>query len=144
MTPYAHDARHHLEGSPPHQDTVSDFAGVQEVLQTYFDALYACDVDLLAEVFHPRAIYATADESPALYRDMPTYFWVVRGRTPPAASADPRRDIIDEIAFAGANAAAVRVRCTLGARDFVDLLTLVRDDGRWRIIAKVFQIIEKG
>jgi hypothetical protein len=123
---------------------MSDFAGVQAVLQKYFDALYACDVDLLAEVFHPRAIYATADESPPLYRDMPTYFEVVRGRTPPAASADPRRDIIDEIAFAGDNAAAARVRCTLGARDFVDLLTLVREDGRWRIIAKVFQIIEKG
>lgn len=123
---------------------MSDFAGVQDVLQKYFDALYACDVDMLAEVFHPRAIYATADQTPPLYRDMPTYFGVVRGRTPPAVSSDPRRDIIDEIAFAGDNAAAARVRCTLGARDFVDLLTLVREDGRWRIIAKVFQIIEKG
>ncbi|MCY1648878.1 nuclear transport factor 2 family protein [Caulobacter sp. SL161] len=122
---------------------MSDFAGVQDVLRKYFDALYTCDVGLLAEVFHPRAIYATADETPPLYRDMPTYFEVVRGRTPPAASADPRRDTIDEIAFAGDNAAAARVRCTLGARDFVDLLTLVRENGRWRIIAKVFQIIEK-
>ncbi|MFY8209749.1 MAG: nuclear transport factor 2 family protein, partial [Caulobacter sp.] len=57
---------------------MSDFAGVQDVLRKYFDALYTCDVDLLAEVFHPRAIYATADETPPLYRDMPTYFEVVR------------------------------------------------------------------
>ncbi|MGO4841845.1 nuclear transport factor 2 family protein [Rhizobiaceae sp. 2RAB30] len=31
----------------------------------------------------------------------------------------------------------------MGPRDFVDFLTLVRTDGRWQIIAKVFQIIER-
>ena len=42
-----------------------------------------------------------------------------------------------------ANTAFARVRCSIGERDFVDMLSLVRTEGRWHIIAKIFQIIEK-
>jgi hypothetical protein len=35
------------------------------------------------------------------------------------------------------------VRCTIGTRDFPDFLTLVHIDGKWRIIAKIFKIIEQ-
>ncbi len=46
------------------------FADIQGVLKTYFDALYTCDIGLLEQIFHSRAVYATADESPALIRSM--------------------------------------------------------------------------
>ena len=46
-------------------------ADIGVVLRDYFDALYFCDVAKLQRVFHPKAIYATADESPLLYRTMP-------------------------------------------------------------------------
>ena len=59
------------------------FAEIRPVLQTYFDALYTCDTALLAQVFHPRAVYATADESPPLIRSMDEYFPVVEKRTSP-------------------------------------------------------------
>ncbi|QTL04033.1 nuclear transport factor 2 family protein [Aquabacter sp. L1I39] len=114
-----------------------------EVLQDYFDALYFCDVDKLQNVFHPKAIYATADETPLLYRTMEDYVPVIAARQSPASRNEIRRDHIDAIDLAGENTALARVRCSIGQRDFVDFLTLVRTDGRWRIIAKVFQIIER-
>lgn len=113
------------------------------VLQDYFDALYFCDVDKLQRVFHPRAIYATADETPLLYRTMDEYVPVVAARQSPASRGEARRDHVDAIDLAGENTAFARVRCSIGPRDFVDFLTLVRADGRWQIIAKVFQIIER-
>ncbi|AWB08275.1 hypothetical protein A6A40_24835 (plasmid) [Azospirillum humicireducens] len=116
---------------------------IGDVLQDYFDALYFCDVDKLQSVFHPRAIYATADEAPLLYRTMEDYVPVVAARQSPASRNEARRDHIDAIDLAGENTAVARVRCSIGQRDFVDFLTLVRTDGRWRIIAKVFQIIER-
>ncbi len=118
----------------------SKFQDVETLLNAYFDGLYHCDVELLEDVFHPRAIYATADETPALFRSMEEYMPVIARREPPASRQEARRDIIDSIEFAGDNTALARVRCTIGARDFVDFLTLIRVDGRWRIIAKVFQI----
>jgi Putative lumazine-binding len=74
---------------------------------------------------------------------MDAYVAVVAARQSPASRNEPRRDHIDAIELAGANTALVRVRCSIGARDFVDFLTLVRTDGTWRIIAKVFHIVER-
>ena len=119
------------------------FAAVTDVLETYFDGLYHADTDRLAIVFHPKAIYATADETPLLYRTMDEYFPVVAKRVSPASRDEPRRDVIDSIEFAGENTALARVRCSIGNKDFVDFLTLVRTDGAWRIIAKIFQITER-
>lgn len=119
------------------------FQDICALLQDYFDALYFCDVETLERVFHPQAIYATADEAPLLYRTMTEYVPVVASRQSPASRNEARRDHIDAIDIAGDNTAVARVRCSIGSRDFVDFLTLVRTDGQWRIIAKVFQIIER-
>ncbi len=121
---------------------MSEFAAVTGVLETYFDGLYHADTDRLSIAFHPKAIYATADEVPLLYRTMDEYFPVVEQRKSPASRAEPRRDMIDAIEFAGDNTAFARVRCSIGTRDFIDFLTLVRTDGAWRIMAKVFHITE--
>ncbi|WP_108002691.1 nuclear transport factor 2 family protein [Mycoplana dimorpha] len=119
------------------------FQHISAVLVDYFDALYFCDVEKLQRVFHPKAIYATADESPLLHRTMQEYVPVVAARQSPASRGEPRRDHIDAIDLAGENTAVARVRCSIGTRDFVDILTLVRTEGGWRIIAKIFQIIER-
>lgn len=122
---------------------MSNFSAVADVLEVYFDGLYHADAKRLASAFHPQAIYATADETPLLYRTMDEYFAVVAKRESPASRDQARRDVIDGIEFAGENTAFARVRCSIGTREFVDFLTLVRTDGIWRIIAKVFQITER-
>lgn len=42
------------------------FSKVHELLDQYFDTLYYCDIQKFDVVFHPQAIYATADEAPLL------------------------------------------------------------------------------
>lgn len=122
---------------------MTDFVAVSDVLGTYFDGLYHADTDRLEIVFHPKAIYATADETPMLYRTMDEYFPVVAKRESPASRNEPRRDVIESIEFAGENTAFARVRCSVGSKDFIDFLTLVRTEGAWRIMAKIFQITER-
>ena len=122
---------------------MTEFAAVTGVLETYFDGLYYADTDRLAIAFHPKAIYATADETPLLYRTMDEYFPVVAKRVSPASRDESRRDVIESIEFAGENTAFARVRCSIGTKDFIDFLTLVRTDGAWRIMAKIFQITDR-
>lgn len=121
---------------------MGDFQAVSNAISDYLDGLYLCDTDLLAQVFHPQAIYATADETPLLFRTMDEYFPVVAARTSPASRNEPRMSAIESIDFAGENTALARVRCTFAAKDFVDFLTFVRVDGNWRIISKVFQMTD--
>lgn len=119
------------------------FGAVTGVLETYFDGLYHADSDRLEKAFHSKAIYATADETPLLYRTMDEYYTVVKKRVSPSSLDEPRRDVIESIEFAGENTAFARVRCSIGTKDFIDFLTLVRTDDEWRIIAKIFQITER-
>lgn len=71
---------------------------------------------------------------------MAEYVPVVAARQSPASRGEERRDVIDEIQFAGENTAFARVRCSIGNNDFTDFLTFVLDEGRWQIMAKIFEI----
>jgi hypothetical protein len=120
----------------------ADFPAVAAVLGTYFDGLYHSDTRRLAAVFHPQAQYVCVTDGTLLYRDMAAYFPVVDARPSPASRGEMRRDEIVAIDFAGPVTARAVVRCAIGARHFTDFLTLVRLDGRWQIMSKVFHYEE--
>jgi hypothetical protein len=123
-------------------DTDRRFADVAKALEPYFDGLYESNTRKLAQIFHPKAIYATATSGELLRLDMEEYFKVVDKRPSPASRNEPRRDAIASIEFAGPVTALVRLHCAIGPRYFTDLLTLIHLDGRWQIIAKVFHYEE--
>lgn len=115
-----------------------DAAAIHAVLQLYFDGLYHSDTRRLAQVFHPQALYATAvGDQPIVWR-MDEYFRVVDARPAPAASGQPRTDRVLSIELIGPVTAHARLQCSIGRKHFIDLLTLIRVDGRWQVIAKVF------
>jgi hypothetical protein len=108
------------------------------VLTTYFDGLYHSDTRRLASVFHPRAQYVCATEGTLTCLTMEEYFPIVERRPSPASRGQGRADEIVSIELAGPVTAFARVHCAIGPKWFTDLLTLIRLDGRWQIIAKVF------
>ena len=114
------------------------FAEVASVLSDYLDGLYCSDTARLRRVFHPRAHYVCATEGSLTYRTMAEYFPIVDERPSPVSRGEQRADRIVSIEFAGPVTAFARVRCAIGPKEFTDLLTLVRLDGRWQIISKVF------
>jgi Putative lumazine-binding len=122
----------------------ADFAGVAAVVATYFDGLYHSDTKRLAQVFHPKAQYVCVTDGTLLYRDMANYFPVVGARPSPASRGEVRRDEIVAIDFAGPVTARATLRCAIGTRLFTDFLTLIKLDGRWQVISKVFHYVEEG
>lgn len=90
----------------------------------------------------PAALYASASEQPLLLRTMEEYLPIVAARGSPESRGEQRRDSVEMIDFAGAETALAKVRCSIGNRDFVDYLSLVRTEGRWRIITKIFSFTE--
>lgn len=119
-----------------------DFAGVTKALQLYFDGLHFSDTGRLRRVFHPEAHYFCATSGQLLHLDMPAYFPVVDRRASPASQGHARADRIVSIEFAGPVTALAKVECAIPPKRFTDLLTLVKLDGRWRIVAKVFHFVE--
>ena len=115
-------------------------ADIESTLQLYFDGLHHSDTVRLAGAFHPAAIYATATGGHLVHLTMAEYFPVVDRRPSPASRGERRTDRILSIELAGPVTAHARVECAIGPQHFTDLLTLVRVDGRWQIIAKVFHV----
>ena len=113
-------------------------ASLDQTLKDYFDGLYHSDTDRLRGVFHPRAVYASATDGELVYRTMDEYFPIVDARPSPASRHEPRRDRVVSIELIGPVSAVARVECAIGPKRFDDVLTLVRLDDRWQIIAKVF------
>lgn len=118
-----------------------DFQDVSEVLAVYFDGLHFADSKRLAQVFHPQAQYACVTDGTLLYRDMATYFPVVDARSSSASKGEARRDEIVSIEFAGPVTARAMLHCSIGGRYFTDFLTLIKLDGRWQILSKVFHFV---
>ena len=116
----------------------SRYAEVAAALSDYFDGLYHSDTARLARVFHPAAQYICATDGRLQHLDMPSYFAIVEKRESPASRNEPRVDRILAIEFVGTTMASARVECAIGERRFDDLLSLIHIDGRWQIIAKVF------
>lgn len=116
----------------------SERNAVELVMEDYFAGLYLGDTKLLRRAFHEQAHYFTATGGPLLHYDMGEYFPIVDARPSPASKGEPRSDRILSIEFAGPVTALVWAECTLAPKHFLDVLTLVKVDSRWQIVAKVF------
>jgi hypothetical protein len=115
-----------------------DYDAVTALLSEYFDGLYHSDTKRLARVFHPQAIYVTPSDGTLLYLTMAEYFAVVDKRPAPASRGEARTDRIVSIEFGGSVTAVARVECSIAPQSFTDFLSLVKFDGRWHIMSKVF------
>ncbi len=113
-------------------------SAVSDVLKNYFDGLYHGDTARLKDVFHPKAHYVCATGGTLQYLTMEDYFPVVDARISPSENSEIRRDKIVSIKRAGPSTAFAHVECSIGVKLFSDFLTLIRIDGKWQIISKVF------
>lgn len=114
------------------------YGDVVAVLNDYFDGLRHSDTQRLRRVFHPQAIYATASHGKPLVLRMDEYLPIVDARPSPASKGEVGTDEIVSIEFVGPVTALAKLRCSIEPRHFVDLLTLIHVEGRWTIVAKVF------
>jgi hypothetical protein len=119
-------------------DAAASFDEIRDLIGRYLDGLYRSDPDLLATVFDPAAVYATATEGRLTRLSMAEYLPIVAARESPESRGEARTDAIESIEFAGPVTALARVQCSIGPKQFTDLLSLVRVGGHWQIIAKVF------
>ena len=112
-------------------------AAVRQVLKAYGDGIYAGDVALLARVFDPRARLFGEVRGEPYFRDLAQYLDLVAHRQSPSELGEPYGFEILSVEVSGAIALA-RMRCRMLGHDYRDYLSLVCNDGCWRIVSKVF------
>ncbi len=120
-----------MNPSQPHE-------AILALLETYFEGLHRADSAMLATVFHPDAQYVSAVPEDYRVLSFPEYRQVLDQRVPPANTGETRRERIISIETGGNTLAFAKVEMTMMGREYTDFLTLVFDQGRWAIMAKIF------
>lgn len=123
--------------------TPEDHKQVLSLVELYFDGLHHADSKILRKVFHSKLAYVCATEGDELYLDLDTYMSRVDARTPPSERGDPRDEAILDIAFGSDRIARVTARMSMMGRNYLDYLTLVKENGEWRIVTKAFTYLPR-
>ncbi len=118
-----------------------DCSEICAAAEAYFDALHTGDADRLRDLFVPEAnLYASSDGELKVI-SIADYLELVAGRDSPATQSHPRSGHVVSIDMAGPDSAVAKVNVAVPPTRFVDLLSFLRVDGRWRIVSKVYRVV---
>jgi hypothetical protein len=109
-------------------------------VNTYFDALYHCDVSLLDKVFHKDSSLFDVDEGSLLVDPIAAFRKDVASRPSPASKHQEREDEVLLIDWLSKDCATVKVRLRAHNNVFVDHLCFVNDSDGWCIVSKVWHL----
>lgn len=117
----------------------ADRLAIEVVIQTYLDGLYEGNADKLATAFHPTSALTSISADGALVI-VPRAQWfdAVKSRPSPAKTGLTRHDHVLTVDLAGPTMAFVKLKCAIPPRFFTDQLNLLKTEGRWQIVQKVF------
>ena len=103
------------------------------LLGHYFDGLHRADTALLSNIFDDAVrLYA-----PGVRRSKQQWLELVANRPVPAALGHAFAYQILSVELSGEQALA-KVSCPLLGRHYIDYLSLLKEQGQWRIVAKLY------
>lgn len=112
---------------------------LNKAIDTYFDAIYDCDVEKLDSVFHPSSSLFDADEGKIFVDPIASFREDVANRPSPASVNQKREEEVLLVDFLSAKSATVKLRLRAHDNIFVDHLSFVLDENQdWKIVAKVW------
>ncbi len=120
-----------------------EHAAIEQTLQTYFDGLYEGDADKLASIFQESAALTFEQDGRITVLPLAQWLKAVRERPAPRARGLARDDAVLLTDQSGPTTAFAKVRCQIPPRYFTDYLSLLKADGRWLVVQKVFATVVK-
>ena len=111
----------------------SEFDDVITLVQMYFEGLYQGDVKKLASIFHPDAFL----KAPGLRRSLTEWLAAVAERPIPAHQGLAYNFRLLSIEIIK-NQAMVKLDCPLFDHAYVDFLSLLKENGRWLVVNKMY------
>ncbi len=114
-------------------DSSQDKVSITQILNDYFTGLHTGNVETLRAVFHEDVFL----KAPGLRRNREDWLQAVASRPVPEAEGETFRfklltlDIVNDQAMA-------KVECPLFDRFYIDFLGLLKENGRWLIVNKMY------
>ena len=120
-------------------DTSAIEAGLLETLANYFEVIHAQDLGLFDQVFHASCTLYSAQGGELVLRPYQVYRDQVANRQSPKELGNPRADEILEVDQISETMAWAKVQLQMFGGIMQDYLNFVKIDGKWWIIAKLYE-----
>jgi len=114
--------------------------GLYTAIETYFDAIYFCDVEKLDRVFHSTSSLFDVDAGKVFTDPIASFRKDVATRPSPASAGQTREEEIIMIDWLSKDAATVKIRLLAHKNVFVDHLCFVHGPDGWEIVSKVWHL----
>ena len=112
---------------------------IRAVIDLYIDGVCNGNVESLRQAFHPQAAMFGWKGADLFITPIQGLFDYVASTSAPVSSGEPTKFIVTSIQVAG-NAATVELAMdAYHAHDFLDSFQLLKAEGRWWIVSKLFQ-----
>ncbi len=125
-----------LTNQSPVASLQREYQAIIGLLNDYFDGLYEGDVEKLREIFHEDTVL----KGNGYRRTRDDWLAAVASRPIPRDEGMAFDFNILAVEIVGDQAMA-RVDAPLPAAHFIDFLGLLREDGEWRIVSKMFTTV---
>jgi len=124
-----------ISASPEHSGDFGrdEFDSVMTLVQDYFNGLYEGDIEKLESIFHADAFL----KAPGLRRSLQQWLEAVAGRAIPAQEGQAYDFKLLSIEIIK-DQAMVKLECPLFEHAYVDFLGLLKENGRWLIVNKMY------
>lgn len=124
-------------------ETSSIDVGLITLLDKYFEVMHEQDLSLFDEVFHSDCCLYSAQSGELVLRPFALYREQVAGRKSPRELGNPRKDEILSVDMLSPTMANAKVQLQMFEGIMQDYLNLVKIDGKWWIVAKLYEQVGK-
>ena len=112
---------------------------IHQLMSDYFDVMHAQDLATFDRVFHPDCTLYGVKDNQTVLRPYLVYREAVANRQSPKELGNPRKDEILDFDQISENMAWAKVQLQQFGGVMQDYLNLIKLDGKWWIIAKLYQ-----
>jgi hypothetical protein len=116
----------------------SELASIHQVLDLYIDGVRQGRVETLREAFHPQAVMFGWKGADLFVTPIQGLYDYVAATPAPDASGEPVAFSLTSLQVTGNAAAVTLAMDAYHAHDFTDYFQLLKIEGRWWIVSKLF------
>ncbi len=119
---------------------MDDHAELLNVWNDYRNGIYEGDAEELSRIFHPAASMFFVNDSGIVVTPIAKYIDIVRNRAAPQKSGAKRDERLVSLAVPSVDSATLTATILIMGKSFTDQLVMMKNDGRWLIIAKTYHL----
>lgn len=119
---------------------MDDHAELLKVWNDYRNGIYEGDAEKLSRIFHPAAGMFFVNDGGIVVTPIAKYIDIVRNRAAPQKSGAKRDERLVSLAVPSVDSATLTATILIMGKSFTDQLVMMKNDGRWLIIAKTYHL----